>query len=418
MVKTIIFSVAMGYGHQRTAHHLKELGEIINVNDHPLVPESEKKLWKKTSHFYHFISSFKSFPLIGSFLFNFFNFFQKIQKFYPKRKNEKPNFYLKTIYSLIKKGWGRELIFRISKEKKPLISTFFVPAFFAEFYGYQGEIFCVVCDTDVSRAWAPLLPSQSKIKYFVPTKRAKERLLLYGVKEENIFFTGYPLSPLNFSEEKVRESFLRRIVKLDPQRSFLKKYGEFIQEKIGPLSFSEESLRILFSLGGAGAQKELALLILRSLKKEIENKKIHFLISVGINREAKDFFKKEISKIFGSFPQNIEILFFEKLDDYFNAFDRAILESDILITKPSELSFYSSLGISLLLLPSIGYQEDFNEDWLLKNNFAIKAKNLKYFSDWFFDFLNEGFFAKCAFLGFWEGKRDGFFEIKKIIEQK
>jgi len=418
MVKTIIFSVTMGYGHQRTAHHLKELGEIINVNDHPLVPESEKKLWKKTSHFYHFISSFKSFPLIGSFLFNFFNFFQKIQKFYPKRKNEKPNFYLKTIYSLIKKGWGRELIFRISKEKKPLISTFFVPAFFAEFYGYQGEIFCVVCDTDVSRAWAPLLPSQSKIKYFVPTKRAKERLVLYGVKEENIFFTGYPLSPLNFPEEKVRESFLRRIVKLDPQRSFLKKYGEFIQEKIGPLSFSEESLKILFSLGGAGAQKELALLILRSLKREIENKKIHFLISVGINREAKDFFKKEISKIFGSFPQNIEILFFEKLDDYFNAFDRAILESDILITKPSELSFYSSLGISLLLLPSIGYQEDFNEDWLLKNNFAIKAKNLKYFSDWFFDFLNEGFFAKCAFLGFWEGKRDGFFEIKKIIEQK
>jgi hypothetical protein len=114
----------------------------------------------------------------------------------------------------------------------------------------------------------------------------------------------------------------------------------------------------------------------------------------------------------------LKFFFFEKLDDYFNAFDRAILESDILITKPSELSFYSSLGISLLLLPSIGYQEDFNEDWLLKNNFAIKAKNLKYFSDWFFDFLNEGFFAKCAFLGFWEGKRDGFFEIKKIIEQK
>lgn len=418
MNKAIIFTVSMGYGHQRTAHHLKELGEIINVNDHPFVPEKEKKLWKKTSAFYHSISSFKSFPLIGSFLFSIFNFFQKIQKFYPKKKREKPNFYLKTIYFLIKRGWGRELIFHFSKEKKPLISTFFVPAFFAEFFNYQSEIFCVVCDTDISRAWAPLFPFKSKIKYFVPTKRAKERLLLYGVKEENIFFTGYPLSPVNFPENKVKEAFLRRIAKLDPKKNFLKKYGEFIQEKIGPLSFSQEPLKILFSLGGAGAQKELALLILKSLKKEIEKEKVHFLISVGINQKANDFLRKKILEIFNFFPKNIEILFFEKLEDYFNAFDKAVLESDILITKPSELSFYASLGIPLLLLPSIGYQEDFNEDWLLKNNFAIKAKNLRYFSEWFFDFLNEGFFAKCAFLGFWEGKRDGFFNIKQIIEKK
>ncbi|MGB9598383.1 MAG: DUF6938 domain-containing protein [Minisyncoccales bacterium] len=418
MEEAIIVSVSMGYGHQRTAFHLRSLGRIINVNDCSIISERERNFWKKTAQFYHFISSLKSFPLFGSLFFEFFNFFQRIEKFYPKKKAEKANFYLKTIYYLIKRGWGRDLIFHLSQEEKPLISTFFVPAFFADFFGYKKEIFCLVCDADISRIWAPIFPEQSKIKYFAPTERVQERLMLYGVKKENIFLTGYPLSPLIFSEEKVRNSFLRRVLKLDPQGRFLEKYRFFIENKIGHLSFSEEPLKILFSLGGAGAQKELALLILRSLKEEIKKGRIDFILSVGINKKAKEFFEKKILEIFSFHPKNISLLFFERIEDYFEAFDQTILEADLLITKPSELSFYSQLGIPLLLLPPIGYQEIFNEDWLLKNNFAIKAKNLNYFSEWFFDFLNEGFFAKCAFLGFWEGKRGGYFEIEKIIEKK
>ena len=63
----------------------------------------------------------------------------------------------------------------------------------AEFFEYPGKIFCVICDTDIARAWAPLEPKKSKIKYFAPTERVVERLKLYGVKPENIFLTGYPL---------------------------------------------------------------------------------------------------------------------------------------------------------------------------------------------------------------------------------
>ncbi len=66
--------------------------------------------------------------------------------------------------------------------------SFFIPAFMAEEHGYKGEIYCIICDADMSRAWVPLDPQKSKIKFFAPCRRVVERLKLYGVKEENIFF--------------------------------------------------------------------------------------------------------------------------------------------------------------------------------------------------------------------------------------
>jgi len=70
---------------------------------------------------------------------------------------------------------------------RPLVSAFYNPAFMAEYFNYPGDIYCIVCDADISRAWAPLHPRQSRIKYFAPTQRVAERLKFYGVKEENIF---------------------------------------------------------------------------------------------------------------------------------------------------------------------------------------------------------------------------------------
>jgi len=63
----------------------------------------------------------------------------------------------------------------------------FTPAFMAEYFRYPGDIYCVVCDADISRSWAPLIPDKTKIKYCVPNERTKERLLLYGVNDNNIF---------------------------------------------------------------------------------------------------------------------------------------------------------------------------------------------------------------------------------------
>ncbi len=39
--------------------------------------------------------------------------------------------------------------------------------------------------------------------------------------------------------------------------------------------------------------------------------------------------------------------------------------TDILWTKPSELSFYTALGLPIIMTPPLGSQEEFNRKWLL-----------------------------------------------------
>ena len=176
--KAWVISVNMGYGHQRTAYPLRDLafkGEIINANDYQGIPEKDRKIWEGTRRFYEFISNFSRIPLVGKTAFSIYDKFQKILGFYPKRDLSKPNFNLKQIYFFFKKDWGKDLIEKLKITPLPLITTFFPPAFMAEFFNYPGDIFCVVCDADISRTWAPLNPKESKIKYFAPTERVVER---------------------------------------------------------------------------------------------------------------------------------------------------------------------------------------------------------------------------------------------------
>ena len=90
-------------------------------------------------------------------------------------------------------------------------------------------------------------------------------------------------------------------------------------------------------------------------------------------------------------------------------------KTDILWTKPSELSFYAALGLPIIIAPIIGSQEKFNKKWLLRSGFGISQENPRYTDQWLFDWLNQGYFAEAAMQGFIEGERFGVSNIKKII---
>jgi hypothetical protein len=424
MEKAWIISVSMGYGHQRTAYPLRIFGKIINANNYLGIPPKDKFIWEKTRNFYEAISNFYRFPIFGKITFKIFDQFQKILKFYPKRDLSKPNFSLKNIYSLFKRGWCKHLIENLKSQNPnlPIISTFFIPAFAAEFFQYPGEIFCVVCDADISRSWAPLNPKESKIKYFAPTERVVERLKLYGVKSENIFFTGYPLPLENLGKnlEILKKDLKNRILNLDPKRKYLEKYKSLIEENLGKLpEKSDHLLTIMFSVGGAGAQKEIVKKILKGLKKRIKKGEIKLIFSAGIKEKVKNYFEKNIEKLGlkENLKKEIEIIFEKKIEDYFEKFNLTLRKTDILWTKPSELSFYSALGIPILISPPIGSQEEFNMRYLLKSGFGIFQENLDYLEDWLFDWLNQGYLAEAAIQGFVEGEKWGIFKIEKIISK-
>lgn len=430
--KALIVSVSMGYGHQRTAYPLKFFAfknKIISANDYKGIPPEDKKIWETSRRSYEFVSRFKRVPLVGSFLFSIFDAFQKIFNFYPRRDLSKPDFVLKQVYAFIEKSWGADLIKRLSRYRLkrnyplPLVSTFFTPAFMAEYFNYPGQIFCVVCDTDISRTWAPLKSKQSRIKYFAPNDRVVERLKFYGVKKENIFLTGYPLPLENIGGRDLKilkEDLRQRIVNLDPDKQYLKKYKILVKGKLGELpQKSNHPLTIMFSVGGAGAQKEIGTKIMKSLSSEIKKGRVKLILSAGIREEIRNYFLEEIGRLglSNSFPRRVEIIFENNIESYFGKFNRALRKTDILWTKPSELSFYAALGLPIIIAPPIGSQEEFNKRWLLDSGFGEIQKNPKYTNQWLFDWLKQGYLAEDAMQGFVEGNKLGALNIKSIISK-
>jgi len=413
-----VIAVNMGYGHQRTAFPLKSLAvgqKIINANDYEDTPIADKRKWSRDRKGYEFISAFKRTPIIGKIAFAIFDYTQKILNFYPKRDLSRPNFQLKHNIAYIKKNsWGKHLIQKIGKNPLPLINTFFTSAHMAEIFHYPGEIYCVVCDTDISRTWAPFNPKRSRIKYFAPTQRVVERLKLYGVRPENIFLTGYPLPEENIGSSKMevlKADLKNRLINLDPQKKYLKNYKELINLKLGRLPHaSNHPLTIMFAVGGAGAQKSLGVKIVKNLAREIKTGKIKIILVAGVKTKIKDYFLENTQGMGSS----VEILFDETIDGYFQKFNQTLRRTDVLWTKPSELSFYAALGIPIVIAPPIGSQENFNQRWLLNSGFGLLQKDPYCVKDWLFDWLDRGFLAECAMQGFMEGEKMGVNNIRKI----
>jgi len=222
--KAWLVAVDMGYGHQRAALPLKDFAqgkEIITANDYAGIPESDKTIWRESRRFYEIVSRFKTFPVLGDFVFSLFDKFQEIEAFYPSNEPiDSPNFSLRQIYAfLTKRDWGKHLIHKLNENPVPFVTTFFIPAFMAEFWRYKGPIYLIVTDTDLSRTWVPLHPEKSKIIYCASTQRSADRLERYGVRSKNIVVTGFPL-PQEFTKQygaKAKRDLRRRmpIVKLE-----------------------------------------------------------------------------------------------------------------------------------------------------------------------------------------------------------
>jgi hypothetical protein len=123
--------------------------------------------------------------------------------------------------------------------------------------------------------------------------------------------------------------------------------------------------------------------------------------------------KKEID----SEGESITIIFSESLHEYFTLFNDALHNTDILWTKPSELSFYCALGIPIIMSPIIGSQEKFNRKWLREIQAALKQEKPDYTDQWLYDLLNRGTLAESAWDGFLKARKLGTFKIKQVLEK-
>ena len=432
--KAYIVTVDMGYGHQRAVHPLRDIavspvgwnggaGSIITANRYPGIPKSDMRRWEGGRSIYEKISRMKRLPIIGEHIFGLMDYLQRIEPFYPKKDLSKPSLQVKQIYGMIKHGWGKHLIGVLNENPLPYITSFFSTAFFAEEHGYKGEIYCICTDTDISRAWVPLEPKKSRIKYFAPNRRVKERLMQYGIKEKNIYITGFPLPKENIGGKSLnilKSSLGCRIGNLDPEMRYQNKYKHTLKYYLGARYCNIKSshpLTITFAVGGAGAQREIGATILKSLSTHIKKGTVRLNLVAGTHSDVFKYYDSEIKKLGlqKKCGKGVNIIYDENKLSYFGKFDKILLTTDILWTKPSELSFYSGLGLPIVMAPTIGSQEDFNKSWLHSVGAGFEQEDPAYTHEWLFDWLNSGWLAQAAMEGFLDAPRNGAYHIEKIV---
>lgn len=425
-----VVAVSMGYGHERAASALRSIAvgkRVILANDYPGMPLRDQKLWSTGQTWYERISRFKRVPIFGSAAFGVMDKMQEIEPFYPRRDLSEPTLQVKQTYALIRKAKQcKHLIEELAENPKPLISTFMTPAFAAEEFGYPEDIYLVVCDADVSRAWAPLDPRKSRIKYFAPTGRVVERLKLYGVRPENILFTGFPLPMENVGGPEanyVLSDLARRMCNLDPQGVFAEHAKVMLEASFGQTFCSNvrtkkpSPISLTFAVGGAGAQREIGVTAAKSLARDILDDQIVLTLVAGTRPEVGDYFRDELKRTplkRALADGRVTILATSDRAEYFSSFNKLMRKTDILWTKPSELSFYTGLGLPIIMAPTVGSQEDFNANWLYQVGGGTDALDPAFTNEWLRDWINGGALARMAWNGYTNAPTHGAYRIEDI----
>lgn len=413
-----VIAVDMGYGHQRAAYPFRDIAceRIITANSDKIVTPEEKRLWEKLQGFYEGVSRFSRVPVIGPPLWRAYDRLQAISPHYPFRDLSKPTLGSMRLHRLIRRGFaGSVAEYTRKKEELPLLTTFFAVALAADHAG-RKDVFCVVTDTDINRVWIAERPKESKIIYLAPMPMNRTRLLQYGVPEENIFVTGFPLPEENIAS--AAEDLTRRIATLDAKGRFRKKYREILRPELGAtLDAPARPLTITYAVGGAGAQADVARDILGSLAPNVREGRMRLNLIAGTRLEVNRYFQEIIRELGleAEMGRGINILCSLTKAEYFEKFNVLLHETDVLWTKPSELCFYAALGLPIVMAPPLGAHEERNQEWLVKLGAGHPQEDPRAAAEWLTDWCNNGLLAFNAFNGYFHAPRHGTQNIKRLL---
>jgi hypothetical protein len=417
-------SANMGLGHQRAIYPLNKFSaeEIHLFGEAASTTDSEKRLFMFFRKTYECLSKTSRIPIIGNYLFNLFEKFQYISPYYPLRDQSRATLQVKALYSLIRRGLGHGICSKLASIKLPVVTSFYAAALAIEELT-DLPVYCIICDADINRVWVSKNPKSSRIKYFAPCEKAAGRLRQYGVPDERIFITGFPLPEENIggpSMHILRRDLSERLVRLDPSMKFRAIHSSQIQDYIGMDAQTKElrdSITITYAVGGAGAQTEIAAQMLEGLVPLIRTGRIRLNLAAGIRRRVYQYFTTLINKLGFYKDRRVNIIYSEDFEKYYKSFNAVLHSTDILWTKPSELSFYCGLGLPVVMAPSIGPHEVSNRRWLQGIGAGIQQEDAKYCGEWILDFLADGSMAQAAWDGFLNARKLGTYKIQEAIEK-
>ena len=111
-----------------------------------------------------------------------------------------------------------------------------------------------------------------------------------------------------------------------------------------------------------------------SLKRRLIAGEIKLNLVAGTKAVVRDYFEEVREDLGREAGMHVTIVYAATPWEYFERFTEMLHTTDILWTKPSELSFYCALGVPIILSPAIGAQEYFNRQWLLEIQAGIRQE--------------------------------------------
>jgi len=352
---------------------------------------------------------------------------EKIPPLYPRKDRSKPNVSVRYLDFLIrKKRLCRALLDRVQAPALPVIHTFYATAMALDKMAPETQDqYLLICDADINRVWVPRTPARSRLKYLAPCTQIKKRLMTYGVPEGQIYLTGFPLPKENLGGEDrleiLRQDLFQRLLRLDPAGKFFSYHESSVLKWLDRTAIPgvrEDFFHLMFAIGGAGAQSEMTNGILKSLKPKILEGKVKVSFSCGIQKRVFEEVLGAINKLgmIGHLGQDIEIVFDQDVYQYLRKFNQILRRTDVLWTKPSELSFFCALGIPILMAPPIGTHEERNRRWLEEIHAGVEpAGHVEDCHEWLFDLRENGRLAEAAWDGFLKARKLGTYKIEKLV---
>ena len=284
----------------------------------------------------------------------------------------------------------------------------------------REPLYCVVTDTDIHRIWAPSDPRSTPIRFLAPCAEVADRLYAYGVPAAQVRMTGFPLpDALVGGRERsaAKEGLRRRLGRLDPLGTFAATFQTTVEAEIGLVPEAPGPIGLTFAVGGAGTQVKLAEGMLRAVAPLVHAGELTLVLVAGTRAEAREALVRaaRASGLERHLGQAVRVLFAEDVQDYLAAFTAVLLETDLLVTKPSELTFYAALGLPLLLAPAVGVHEERNQQWVTQFGAALDLPDIQKLGWWLRARLGDGSLARAAWNGYSRLESRGLYAIVDLV---
>jgi len=406
----LVAAIDMGYGHLRAAAPLADaLGvPLLRMDLPPLGDARDFRLWQRTRTLYEPLTRWSQLSGIGRPLRAVLRRITDIPD--GEADASAPTAGTRWMERVARNGAGDALARHLRQTGAALVSTFYAAPILAELHGAE-RLHCVVTDSDVNRIWAPPYPARSRIRYYVPTEPARARIASYGVAPERIRVTGFPL-PHDLvggrAMTALKRNLAARLARLDP--------GSAPSDEAQGAAAGSSPPLVTFAIGGAGAQASLACRLLHALGPAVRAGKLALALVAGQRRDVARKLRAAVAAEGLSTGRGVELLVERDTLVYFRRFNELLARTDVLWSKPSEMTFFAALGLPLVAAPPVGVHEERNLAWALEHGAAVPQGDPRRAGQWLLRWIGDGTLARAARAGYERLPKLGLYEILDDLE--